>query len=106
MEGIRWENLEEAFTTTRLESTISFLQIQASMSLQENIWQVQYEICQSRREMAFVRLEAIARANNPYSLLPVFRRGHMIAKIGAVAYVTWFNPVEVLPRISTAQRRY
>jgi hypothetical protein len=28
-----------------------------------------HEICQSRRETAQVRLEAIARADNPYSLL-------------------------------------
>jgi hypothetical protein len=47
-----------------------------------------------------VRLEAIAGADNPYSLLQVFGRGHVITKNGAVAYVTRCNPVEVLPRVS------
>jgi hypothetical protein len=65
-------HLEEATNITRLESTMSFLQIRASMSLQEKIRQVRHEICQSRRETAFVRLEAIAGADNPYSLLQIF----------------------------------
>ena len=94
------KNLEEDFSITRLESTMSFLQIRTTMSLQEKIKQVRYEICQSRRETAFVRLEAIAGADNPYSLLQVFGRGHTIAKSGAVAYVTRCQPVEVLPRMS------
>jgi hypothetical protein len=45
-----------------------------------------------------VRLEAIAGADNPYSLLHVFSRGHVITKNGAV---TRYNPVEVLPRVSS-----
>ncbi len=31
-------------------------------------WQVRHEICLNRRETAHVRLEAIAGANNPYSI--------------------------------------
>jgi hypothetical protein len=38
---------------------------------------------------------------NPYSLLQVFGRGHVIGKSVAVAYVTRCNPVEVLPRVSS-----
>jgi hypothetical protein len=30
----------------------------------------------------------------------MFGRSHVITKSGAVAYVTWCNPVEVLPRVS------
>jgi hypothetical protein len=60
-----------------------------------------YEIFQSRREAAFVRLEAITEADSPYSLLQIFGRGHMIAKTGSLAYVTRCNPVEVLPWISS-----
>ncbi len=100
MEVASGKHLEEDLDTTRLESTMSFLQIRASMSLQEKIRQVRYEICQSWRETAFVQLEAIAEADNPYSLLQIFGRGHVIAKSGAVAYMTRCNPVEVLPRIS------
>jgi hypothetical protein len=68
--------------------------------LHEKIRQVRHEICQNRRETTQVRLEAIAGADNPYSLLQVFGRGHVITKSGAVAYVTRCNPVEVLPRVS------
>ena len=50
--------------------------------------------------MAYVRLEAIAGASNPYSLIQVFGRGHTVATSGAVAYVTRCNPVEVMPRVS------
>jgi hypothetical protein len=72
---------------------MSFQKIRASMSLQEKIPQVWYEMCQSRRETAFVLLEAIAGADNPYSLLQIFGRGHMIAKSGSVAYMTRRNTV-------------
>jgi hypothetical protein len=46
------------------------------MSLQKMICQVQHEIFQSRWETALVWLEAIVGADNPYSLLQVFGRGH------------------------------
>jgi hypothetical protein len=85
---------------TKLETSMSFLQIKVSMGLHEKIRQVRHEICQNRRETAHVRLEAIAGADNPYSLLQVFGRGHVITKSGAVAYVTRCIPVEVLPRVS------
>ncbi len=39
-------------------------------------------------------------SDNPYSLLQVFRHGHIITKSRAVAYVTWCNPMEVVPRVS------
>jgi hypothetical protein len=85
---------------TKLETSMSFLHIKASMGLHEKIRQVRHEICQNQRETAQVRLEAIAGADNPYSLLQVFRRGHVITKSRAVAYVTRCNPVKVLPRVS------
>jgi hypothetical protein len=86
---------------TKLEMSKSFLQIKASMGLNEKIRQVQHEICQNRRETAQVRLEAIAWADNPYSLLQVFGRGHVITKSRDVSYMMRCNPVEVLPRVSS-----
>ncbi len=50
---------------TKLETSMSFLQIKASMGLHEKIWQVRHEICQNRSETAHVRLEAIAGVDNP-----------------------------------------
>ncbi len=82
-----------------LEMSMSFLQINVSMGLHEKIRQVRHEICQNRRETAQVRLEAIAGVDNPYSLLQVFGRGHVI---WVVAHVMRCNPVDVLllPRVS------
>jgi hypothetical protein len=63
---------------TRLETSMSFLQIKSSMSLHE-IWQVKHKICQSRWEIA-------CGAN-------------IITKSGVVAYVAQCNPVEVLQQL-------
>jgi hypothetical protein len=82
---------------TRLESKISFLQVKATMSLKECIRQVKAEICDNRRQIAHVRLENLARAENPYSLMQVFGRGHQITRNGATVYVTKCQAVEVVP---------
>jgi hypothetical protein len=51
-----------------------------------------------RRQIAHTRLEAIAGADNPYSLITVFSRGHLAIKAGGAVYVTRCSPVEVVPR--------
>ncbi len=61
---------------TRLGSELSFLQVRLTMTLQETICQVKAEICKDRKQIAHTRLESIARAENPYSLMQVFGRGH------------------------------
>jgi hypothetical protein len=86
---------------TRLESEVSFLQVKATMSLKERIRQVKAEICDNRRQIEHVRLESLAGAENPYSLMQVFGRGHQITKNGATVYVTKCQPVEVVPRQHT-----
>jgi hypothetical protein len=86
---------------TRLESELNFLQVKSTMSLQETIRQVKAEICENRRQVAQLRLESIAGAENPYSLMEVFGRGHLVAKNGATVYVTRCQPVEVTPRTHT-----
>ncbi len=67
---------------TKLETSMSFLQIKASMGLNEKIRQVRHEICQNRREIVQVRQVAIAGADNPYNLLQVFGRRHLITRAG------------------------
>jgi hypothetical protein len=92
---------------TRLESGMSFMQVWASMSMKEKLRQVRGAICVNRREIAHTRLEAIAGADNPYSLITIFGRGHLAINAGGAVFVTRCSPVEVLPaRIGTAQRRY
>jgi hypothetical protein len=83
---------------TRLESSMSFMQVRASMSMKEKLRQVRGAICVNRREIAHTRLEAIAGADNPYSLITIFGRGHLAIKAGGAVYVTRCSPVEVLPR--------
>jgi hypothetical protein len=61
---------------------------------------MKHEIFLGRQEMAFVRLEAIARADNPYSLVAVFWQGYFITKSRGVAYAIQYNPVEVVPRVN------
>jgi hypothetical protein len=70
---------------TRLESEVNFLR------------QVKAEICNNRQHIAQVRLESLAGAENPYSLMQVFRRGHQIMRNGAIVYVTKCKSVEVVP---------
>jgi hypothetical protein len=84
---------------TRLESELSFLQVKATMTLQERIRQVKGDICENRRQIAQLRLESIAGAENSYSLIQIFGRGHQVTRNGATVYVTRCQPVEVTPRM-------
>ncbi len=83
---------------TRLESGMSFMQVRASMSMKEKLRQVRGAICMNRREIAHTRLEAIAGADNPYSLITIFGRGHLAIKAGGAVYVTRCSPLEVILR--------
>ncbi len=60
--------------------------------------QVRGAICVNRREIAHIRLKAIAGADNPYSLITIFGRGHLAIKAGGAVKVTRCSPVEVLLR--------
>jgi hypothetical protein len=86
---------------TRLESELSFLQVRATMTLQETIRQVKAEICEDRKQIAHTRLESITGVTNPYSLMQVFGRGHQVNCNGAMVYVTWCQGTDVLPRTHT-----
>ncbi len=94
----RFSDKEGEGDLTRLESGMSFMQVRASMSMKEKLRQVRGAICVNRREIAHTRLEAIAGAGNPYSLITIFGRGHLAIKAGGAVYVTRCFPVEVLPR--------
>ncbi len=65
----QFSNGEGEGDLTRLESGMSFLQVRASMSMKEKLRQVSVAICVNWREIAHTRLEAIAGADNPYSLI-------------------------------------
>ncbi len=94
----RFTDKEGEGDLTRLESGMSFMQVRASMSMKEKLRQIRGAICVNRREIAHTRLEAIAGADNPYSLITIFGRGHLAIKAGGAVYVTRCSPVEVVPR--------
>jgi hypothetical protein len=58
------------------------MQMRASMSMKEKLRQVRGAICVNRREIVHTRLEAIAGADNPYSPITIFGRGHLAIKAG------------------------
>jgi hypothetical protein len=68
------------------------------MSMKEKLRQVRGAICENRRDIARTRLEAVAGADNPYSLISIFGRGHLAIKAGGAVYVTRCSPVEMIPR--------
>jgi hypothetical protein len=72
----------------RLESGMSFLQVKVFMTMKEKLRQVRNAICVNKREIANTRLEAVAGADNPFSLITIFRRGHLTIKVGGAVYVT------------------
>jgi hypothetical protein len=86
---------------TRLESELSFLQVRATMTLQETIRQVKAKICEDRKQIAHTRPESITGVENPYSLMQVFGRGHLVNRNGATVYVTRCQAADVLPRTHT-----
>jgi hypothetical protein len=71
----RFTDKEGEGDLTRLESGVSFMQVRVSMSTKEKLRQVRGAICVNRREIAHTRLEAIAGADNPYSLITIFGEG-------------------------------
>ncbi len=54
-------------------------------------------MCQSEGDR-HSRLEAIAGADNLYSLIMIFGRGHLAIKVGGAVYVARCVPVEVIPQ--------
>jgi hypothetical protein len=52
------------------------------MTLKEKLRQIRSAICVISREIAHTPLEAVAWTDNPYSLIAIFRRGHLTIKAG------------------------
>jgi hypothetical protein len=86
---------------TRLEPELSFLQVRATMTLQETIRQVKAEICEDQKQIAHTRLESITGVENLYSLMQVFGRGHQVNCNGATVFVTRCQATDVLPKTYT-----
>ncbi len=76
---------------TRLEFGMSFLQVKSSMTNGGSA------ICVNQRDIAHMRLEAAAGADNLHSLLAIFKREQLAIKAGGAVYVMRCAPVEVIP---------
>jgi hypothetical protein len=63
--------------------------------MKEKLRQVRVAVCVNRKEIAHTRLEAIAGADNPYSLITIFGRGHLAIKAwgGGGQYTTHGAPL-------------
>jgi hypothetical protein len=85
----------------RLESELSFLHLKTTLAHRDRLRQVKLAICETRRQVASTRLEAIAGSDNPYSLIEVCGHGHLATHAGAADNVTRCAPVSVLPRVVT-----
>ncbi len=69
-----------------LELWISFVQVKVSRTMKEKQRQVRNAICVNWREIAHMRLEAIAGADNLYSLITIYGRDHLAIKAGGAVY--------------------
>ncbi len=83
---------------TRLRSRKSFLQVKALMTMSEKLNQVRHLHELQRDSTVHTRLKVVMRADNPYSLIAIFRRGYLAIKAGIAVYVTRCPPVELVPR--------
>ncbi len=92
---------------TRLESGMSFMLVRALMSMKEKLRHVRGAICVNRREITHTRLEAIVGADNPYSLITIFGRGHLAIKAGGAVYARGARRWRCCQACTrTAQRRF
>ena len=80
---------------TQVQTELSFLHVHSSLQVSDRFTLVQTEMCKTDRKTIYNKLQAIAGANNPYSLLDVYGPGHAVYKAGAAAYVVKCAPVEV-----------
>jgi hypothetical protein len=81
---------------TQLESGMSFLKVKTSMTMKDKLRQVQSTICRNLRDIA-QRVEAMAKADNPNSLIVIFGQGYSAMKASGAVYVTRCTAVEVMP---------
>jgi hypothetical protein len=62
---------------------------------------VKLAICETRCQVASTRLGAIAGSDNPYSLIEVLGRCHLVTRASAAVYITRCAPVSMSPRAGT-----
>jgi hypothetical protein len=66
--------------------------------MKEKLRQVRSAICVNRTEIAHTRMEAVAGADNLYTLIAIFERGPLAIKASGAIYVRRCSPAEMVPR--------
>lgn len=74
-------------TAAHQQAQLAYLHIGTTMGADERFAALWTQICEVERKGLFGRLQAIAGAANPYSLLDSHGPGHTVITAGAVAYV-------------------
>lgn len=80
--------------TTNLQTQLSYLHIGNNLRMYNRFEQVQADICKLDHRTLMSKLQAIAGASNPYSLLDLYGPGHTIYVSGAAAYIAKCPVVE------------
>ncbi len=57
------------------------------MTVREKMRQVRIAMLVNRQEIVCSRLEAVVGADNPYSLMAIFGRGHLAIKAGVAVFM-------------------
>ena len=72
---------------TNTQTQLSFLHINTNLENHKKFEVIQKSICQNERRIMFNKLQAIAGTDNPYALLDLYGKGHVVYRAGAVVHV-------------------
>jgi len=92
LQGTFRNNFEEL--DTDLRNQMSFLHLRSGLDSKAQFMAVHTELCRLDRVTKQLKLQAIAGANNLYSLLDIYGKGHTLYKAGAVVYISKCVPVD------------
>lgn len=76
------------------QSQLGFLHLKTNLDVYARFAAILGHICKIERATLHLKLQAIAGANNPYSLLDLYGPGHVYYRAGAVVYINKCTPVE------------
>lgn len=86
------------FETGRADvmTQLGFSHLSTNLKVAQRFEEIQTELCRIDRTAMFTRLQLIAGADNPYALLDLYGRGHVVTTAGVAAYVTQCVPTEAI----------
>jgi len=76
------------------QSQIGFLHLKTNLDVHARFAAILGNLCKLERATLHLKLQAIAGANNPYSLLDLYGPGHVYYRAGAVVYINKCSAVD------------